>query len=250
MTANANRHEIGPAAAPSACGADGMPMAAPCPLCGDISVRFHADARRPYLRCPTCALIHVPPQYHLHALAEKAVYDQHDNRPDDPHYRRFLARAADAVTARLAAPATGLDFGAGPGPTLSVMLAEQGYAMTDFDPYFAPDPDALTVCHDFITATEVFEHLARPRTELERLTACLRPGGWLIVMTKRHQDDVGAFARWHYIHDPTHVAFFSEHTFAWIAGHFRMRLQVVGPDVVALQQSMDDTPVQAAPQRI
>lgn len=236
---NANRRKPPRAAAPQDRGAGGPDESMTCPLCGDTSLPFHSDRRRSYLRCPTCSLISVPARYHLDAQAEKAVYDQHDNRPDDPGYRRFLGRAADAVTARVSPPASGLDFGSGPGPTLSVMLTERGYRMRIHDPFYAPDPGAFARRYDFITATEVFEHLAHPRREIERLTACLRPGGWLVVMTKRHHDDVDAFANWHYPLDPTHIAFFADRTCRWIAEHFGLRLEPVGPDVVAFQQPTD-----------
>lgn len=176
----------------------------------------------------------MPAEYHLDATAEKAQYDLHDNRPDDPAYRRFLTRAADAVTARLAPPARGLDFGCGPGPTLSIMLAEAGYDMTVFDPFYAADSGVFATDYDFITATEVFEHLRDPKGELERLLSCLRPGGWLIVMTRRPHGDRESFAAWHYIHDPTHVCFYSLETFDWIARHFGLIAETVADDVVAL----------------
>jgi len=34
----------------------------------------------------------------------------------------------------------GLDYGCGPGPTLSVMLREKGFKMADYDPFFKPMP--------------------------------------------------------------------------------------------------------------
>lgn len=204
-----------------------------CPLCGDRTAAFHADRIREYRRCPTCALIAVPPAQRLDAADEKAVYDQHDNDPADTGYRRFLSRTSEAVRARVTPPARGLDFGSGPGPTLSVMLGEAGYSMVLYDSFYAPDESAFETTYDFITATETFEHLHAPATEIERLLACLRPGGWLFVMTKRVQDRA-AFADWHYIRDPTHVIFFSETTFEWIAAQWDLHLEIVGRDVVAL----------------
>jgi 2-polyprenyl-3-methyl-5-hydroxy-6-metoxy-1,4-benzoquinol methylase len=65
------------------------------------------------------------------------------------------------------------------------MLAEAGFEMSLYDPQFAPDRSVLTREGDFITATEVLEHLHRPAAELERLWSLLRPGGWLAVMTRR-----------------------------------------------------------------
>ena len=54
-------------------------------------------------------------------------------------YREFLSRLEHPPNVpKLPAAAEGLDFGSGPGPTLSVMLEEQGYRMSLYDPFFAP----------------------------------------------------------------------------------------------------------------
>ena len=207
----------------------------PCPLCGHATRPFHSDGRRDYRRCATCGLVHVPRAQQLDPTAEKAEYDLHRNDPADPGYRAFLSRAAEAVQARVAPPAHGLDFGCGPGPALPAMLEEAGYTVALYDKYYAAHPGALQQTYDFVTATEVFEHLGAPDNVLRRLLGCLRPGGWLVIMTKRvrHRE---AFAQWHYIHDPTHVAFFGEETFRWIADRHGLRLDIVGDDVVALQR--------------
>lgn len=186
--------------------------------------------------CARCWLVSVPPDHHLAPAAERAVYDRHDNRPDHAGYRQFLRRPAAAVCARVQRPALGLDFGAGPGPTLGLMLVEAGYDMALYDPFYLPDVRVFDERYDFITATEVFEHLAAPAAEIERLLACLQPGGWLIVMTKRHSGDHNAFTRWHYTHDPTHISFFALATFEWIAEHYGLHLEVAAADVVALQK--------------
>jgi hypothetical protein len=45
-----------------------------------------------------------------------------------------------------------------------------------------------------------------------------------------------AFTRWHYILDPTHVCFFSEASFAWLADHLGMRVEFPAADVALLQK--------------
>ncbi len=207
-----------------------------CPLCAsEHTACYHRDARREYHRCRRCDLVFVPPAFRLGPEEERAVYDQHENSPGDPGYRRFLSRLVDPLRARLAPGARGLDFGAGPGPTLSVMFEEAGHPVAIYDPFYAPDARVFERTYDFITATEVVEHLFAPGEELARLAARLRPGGWLGLMTKRTAGRE-AFAEWHYILDPTHVCFFSEATFRWLADELGMTVAFPAADVALLHK--------------
>jgi len=213
-----------------------------CPLCGGDGVTaYHRDKVRSYLICATCALVFVPASQHLSAAAEKAYYDLHENHPGDAGYRRFLARLYTPLKARLADDAQGLDVGCGPGPTLSVMFEEAGHRVALYDPYYAPDTSVFSGRYDFITLSEVVEHMAEPGRELERLWDCLAPGGWLAIMTKRVRD-AEAFKTWHYIADPTHISFFAEATFDWLAHHLSSAeapatLTVAADDVVLIEKA-------------
>jgi len=212
-----------------------------CPLChGTKTAPYHRDKVRDYVRCRTCKLVFVPPAQHLSAVDEKAYYDLHDNQPDDPGYRRFLGRLFTPLNERLPAQSRGLDFGCGPGPTLSLMFEEAGHSVALYDPYYAPDKSVLSGSYDFITLSEVVEHLAEPGPELDRLWTSLAPGGWLGLMTKRVRDP-DAFKTWHYITDPTHISFFSDATFHWLTGRWALMgtpatLVVVGDDVVLVEK--------------
>jgi SAM-dependent methyltransferase len=212
-----------------------------CPLCGATAiVAYHAAKARDYLNCTACNLVFVPQAQHISPRAAKAYYDLHDNQPDDPGYRRFLGRLFTPLNLRLGRNARGLDFGCGPGPTLSKMFVEAGHDMALYDPHYAPDQSVLSAAYDFITLSEVAEHLAEPGPELDRLWRLLRPGGRLGIMTKRVRDRA-AFRTWHYITDPTHVAYFSEATFQWLAAHWPSngrpaRLEIIGDDVVLFQK--------------
>lgn len=209
-----------------------------CPLCGEDGTKLiHCDARRVFLRCGDCQLVFVPRRYHLPPAVEKAHYDLHQNDPGDANYRRFLGRLFHPLTTKLRPGSRGLDFGSGPGPTLSVMLAEAEFPTAIYDPFYAPHEAVWSQRYDFVTASEVVEHLHRPMTELQRLWAVLKPGGWLGIMTKRVTSDA-AFITWHYKNDPTHVAFFAEETFVWLAAGWSAKLEFSGPDVVLLKKPM------------
>ena len=195
---------------------------------------FDRDHRE-YFRCPTCYLVFVPPHYFLSPEDERAQYDCHENSAEDFAYRRFLGRLFDPVSERLTPHSQGLDFGSGPGPTLSVMFEEAGHSMKLYDPFYAPELKPLQREYDFVTASEVVEHLHHPRREFDRLWGCVKPNGLLGIMTKRVIDQE-AFSRWHYKQDPTHVCFFSIETFRWLADLWQATLSVCGADVVLFRK--------------
>ncbi|CAN5640124.1 class I SAM-dependent methyltransferase [soil metagenome] len=209
----------------------------PCPLCAARSKAAVAQVQdRIYLGCGVCGLVFLSPDQRLDAGAERARYQTHENDPGDPGYRAFLNQVAGPLAERLATGATGLDFGSGPGPTLSIMLEEQGFSTRIHDPFFAPDPEALTGedCYDFITCTETAEHFFEPGFEFERLARLLRPDGWLAVMTEP-VPAASPFESWYYARDPTHVVFYREETLAWLANRHDWKAHRVSPRVTLFQ---------------
>lgn len=211
-----------------------------CPLCRSARVRFFANAHsREYLECRTCRLVYLVPDQRLDRAAERAHYATHENDPADPRYRAFLDRLAAPLVGRLPPGAEGLDFGSGPGPTLSLMLREQGFRMECFDPIFAPGEAALRRTYDFITCTEAAEHFFSPGDEFERLDRLLRPGGWLGLMTELLPHG-RAFGEWRYARDPTHVCFYRESTMEWIAARFGWLAAFPCPNVVLFRKPLPD----------
>lgn len=212
--------------------------APPCPLClTNESEGYHRDQAREYWHCTHCSLVFVPRRHHLSHAAEKAQYDNHRNQIDDPGYRSFLGRLATPLQLVLTPGSRGLDFGCGPGPALAAMLSESGFEMTCYDIYYCPDNSALTAHYDFITATEVIEHLGKPNVQLPMLWSLLRPGGTLGLMTKL-RGEREHFARWHYIRDPTHIAFYSRSCFRWLAAYLQAEVSFFGDDVIILKKPL------------
>lgn len=217
-----------------------------CPLCHGHDIKpFFADKIRRYLRCGNCQLVFVPPKFWLSPEAEKAEYDRHQNDPADTGYRAFLARLTVPLLQHLPAAQKGLDFGCGPGPALATMLMEQGHQVALFDPYYQNDPAVLKDKYDFICTTEVVEHLRRPEEEFSRLFSMLKPGGWLGIMTKLVRDQQ-AFSTWHYIRDLTHICFYSQATFTFLAQRFAAELQLIGNDVILFRKP--ESEMEIAPQ--
>ena len=207
-----------------------------CPLCHSTAQPYFNDQWRGYLQCERCHLVHVCPDQWPDRASEQAHYDLHDNRIDDPGYRAFLARLATPLLEQIPAGSEGLDFGCGPGPALAAMLEEAGHRVALHDIFFHPNPSALTREYDFITASEVLEHLQRPGDVLEQLWHCLKPGGRLGIMTRRLPAKE-KFDRWHYRRDPTHICFFADETFEWLAEKWGAGLVLIGEDVAILRKS-------------
>ncbi|CAH0527319.1 class I SAM-dependent methyltransferase [Vibrio hippocampi] len=207
-----------------------------CPLCSALSIQhYHSDKKRDYLQCQECQLVFVPRQQRLNADAEKEIYDLHLNDPNDSGYRRFLSRIVSPLAQRISPQSKGLDFGCGPGPTLSLMFEEQGHLMSLYDLYYYPELSVLNYQYDFITATEVIEHLYEPNTVWQQWLSLLKPSGWLGLMTKL-VIDVEAFANWHYKNDQTHVVFFSRATFIYLAQRDNLEIEFIGNDVILLRK--------------
>lgn len=212
-------------------------MSETCPLCHHINTQdFHHGINRNYLRCPNCALIFVQREALLPPSREKKRYDLHENDPADTGYRSFLEQLLTPLTQKLGPPPLqGMDFGSGPGPALAMMLEARGYQMQLYDPYYAPQPGALTETYDFVTCTEAIEHFYNPGEDWELLLSLVKPGGWLGIMTKL-VDDLEAFPHLHYIKDATHVSFFSRKTFRYLANRDGLNIEFFGDNVILLQK--------------
>jgi hypothetical protein len=68
-----------------------------------------------------------------------------------------------------------------------------------------------------------------------RIDALLAPRALLAVMTEVHPGP-DPFAGWHYRRDPTHVAFYSNRTFAWIADAWSWTVELLDRRVVLFRK--------------
>lgn len=224
------------------------------------TVFFHNDKKRDYWQCTQCLLIFVLPQHHLTPSDEKSIYDLHINDPSDLGYRKFLQRFVTpleqhilkletrilAANTKQSTNLKGLDFGSGPGPTLSGMLEtlqsvqQLNIHCENYDLYYAPHTNLLVnEGYDFVTSTEVVEHLREPLKTFELMFSLLKPDSCLGIMTKRTKENTpkDSFASWHYIQDPTHICFYNEKTFYWLAHYFDVQVSFPETDVAIFEKS-------------
>jgi len=99
-----------------------------------------------------------------------------------------------------------------------------------FDKFYANNLEVFERQYDFITATEVVEHLREPRVEMDRLLGMLKQGGVLAVMTQMISEKVD-FASWYYKNDPTHICFFSKTTMYYLAKQWGIKVTFFGDNV-------------------
>ncbi len=206
-----------------------------CPLCQSHSTHlFWSDNKRDYHQCAICDLVFVPLEYHLSSSQEKQEYDKHDNRIDDPGYLSFLARTYSPLMQRVKKKKQGLDFGCGPAPALAHYLSQHDRPTSVYDLYYFPDPQVLERQYDFITCTEVLEHIANPNQAFELWTQLLKSNTSLLAIMTKRLIDRDAFKTWHYKNDPTHICFYSDACFRWIANQWQFELEFIDKDVVFL----------------
>jgi hypothetical protein len=212
-----------------------------CSLCGCVETKFlctRSDAglgERYYFKCPVCALVFLSPAQRLNSAEEKRRYDLHENDPADGRYVEFLSRLAGPLLGQLRLGARGLDFGCGPGPSMSRWFAVRGFQVEDYDPIYRPEASLLERTYDFITCSETAEHFFDPCREFLLLDHLLKPGALLGIMTRSVEDEKG-FETWWYPRDPTHVCFYQRQTFEWIAAWRRWKLELPHPDIAIFKK--------------
>ena len=173
-------------------------------------------------------MIFVPANYFLPIEQEKERYLEHENSIKNEGYVAMFEAAIDHIKNACNNVHTVLDYGCGYEPVLKILLERHGYTADIYDENFFPDLN-LRKNYDLIISTETFEHFKHPGKELDRLTSLLSPTGYLAVMTqfysfKNKTASKELFRDWYYKRDPTHIVFFSDQTFEWMANHYKLKI--------------------------
>ena len=206
-----------------------------CPLCKIQESKFYfQDKKRDYFQCTNCELVYVLVDSLLSSSEEESIYNLHENNPSDPRYRDFMNRLLVPFDKHI--KGEGLDFGCGPGPVISTMLKDRNVEIFEYDPIFKNDLDLIDRHYDFIISTEVVEHIYNLKEDFEKVLSLLRPLGALGLMTSFYPSDMNAFKGWGYKNDPTHVRFFSEKTFHWIADQYDLEINIPRANVIILKR--------------
>ncbi|MFC1745117.1 class I SAM-dependent methyltransferase [Candidatus Riflebacteria bacterium] len=180
-------------------------------------------------------MIYIAPEFLPEAALEKERYTQHNNSIADSGYINFQKKVSRHILNKIPRNKKGLDFGSGAEKVMQRILQEDGYSMTSWDPFFARASNALNEKYDFITCVEVTEHFHYPDKEFILLKNLLNPDGTLIIMTQFFYPEID-FNAWWYTRDFTHVCFYREETFHWIADRYNYEVFFPEKNIVILRQ--------------
>ena len=210
-----------------------------CPLCNALNrSRFYfEDKKRQYLMCIQCELVYVKPEFLPTKDVELSEYQLHQNSFDDEGYKQFLQRLLTPLinSIQISTTTSAIDFGCGPSPVLATLMAQHDISVSIYDPFFFPNKDALKQGYNIIVCTEAIEHFHTPHKEWQMWQNMLKPSGIIAIMTKRVINRE-RFAQWHYKNDPTHVSFFSEATFQFLAERDGYKVEFPTNDVVLMKK--------------
>ncbi|SKB40388.1 Methyltransferase domain-containing protein [Salegentibacter holothuriorum] len=186
-----------------------------CILCKGATKKFWKSKNREFVECTNCGGIQLLSQFYISKKAEEARYLTHNNDVDDPKYQDFVKPITSRILKDFSTEHSGLDYGCGTGPVISIQLEKEGYKTVLYDPYFHPQTSVLTNKYNFIICCEVMEHFYKPQQEFRTLASLLKPGGKLYCKTSLYSEKID-FDNWYYKNDVTHVFFYTEKSLIWI----------------------------------
>lgn len=192
-----------------------------CTLCSAAVDPFYyyEKGHREYFQCTNCNAVLMNKAHYPSADEEIYRYESHNNDVNDPRYQKFVQPLVEKITEHYPPQTLGLDYGSGTGPVITKLLAEQGYQVNTFDPFFDNKPEVLSLHYDYIVSCEVIEHFHKPFEEFQKLRDMLKPNGALFLKTDPYTDDTD-FHAWYYKSDETHVIFYHPDTMQWIRETF------------------------------
>jgi 2-polyprenyl-3-methyl-5-hydroxy-6-metoxy-1,4-benzoquinol methylase len=191
-----------------------------CLLCQTDSSKFEGDT----FLCPNCSLIFKNPKNFWNEEQDAARYTTHNNNNEDKGYVEFLRKIIPPLKSFLPKKFTALDFGCGPGPTLSILLEEVGGDVENYDPIFFPDAHLLVPeTYDVVTSTEVVEHFKNPKNDWDLLTGLVKDNGLLAIMTLFYSIEID-FKSWWYKNDATHIVFYQKETIEYLATKYNLEI--------------------------
>lgn len=192
-----------------------------CPVCKSLVTGYaHQKLKNLYHICSNCEFIFKDSTQIPTDDVAFTQYQTHKNSKEDECYIEYLYHFINITLKPFTQiqGETGLEFGSGPSPVLAELLSKrEGATMENYDLYYAPEKCYEGKRYDFITSTEVIEHIENPLELFQFFKTHLNPGGILAVMTNFSEPTEDFLDKWHYLRDVTHISFYNPKNLEYIA---------------------------------
>lgn len=208
-----------------------------CPLCLRLDTRlFHQDKKRSFHTCGHCGLVFADGGAHLPPQAIRSRYGRGGSLENQRNLPQFVLPLLHELGQQSQSSLSGLNYGRLLDDETLTLIEEAGHRLKQYDPFVAPDTEALQQQYDFICCYRVFEHFGAPHREWQLFQRLLSEGGYLALST-RLLTDPERFGKWHHKNNLAHVSFPSRETFEYLAAHSGFRLIFAENDLILMQKA-------------
>ncbi|MDO6677973.1 MULTISPECIES: methyltransferase domain-containing protein [unclassified Shewanella] len=207
-----------------------------CPLCRYRAEFFLQDKKRAFYRCDQCGLVFANPQSHLMPAAQLQRYGRANKASKQKQLIQFIKPLLSQISAQQSGSLTGLNFGRVLDKASLDKIEHAGHRLYQYDPFVKADQQLFNQQYDFICCYRVLEHFQQPGKEWQLLSKLLKPGGWLAISTSL-MTDLNHFSKWHFKNNPTHVSFYQQQTFEYLAQHSEFTLLFAAKELVLMQKT-------------
>ncbi|QYK05365.1 methyltransferase domain-containing protein [Shewanella zhangzhouensis] len=207
-----------------------------CPLCLKLDTQlFHQDKKRSFHHCAICGMVFADGATHLPPQAIRQRYGRGGTQDNQRQLSPFLLSLLEQITSLHGTEVRGLNYGRVLDAESHRQLKSAGHELSQYDPFTAPDPEALQSQYDFICCFRVFEHFAAPHREWRLFNRLLKADGFLAIST-RMLTKPSRFDKWHHKNNPAHVSFPCRETFEYLAADSGFRLIFAENDFILMQK--------------
>ena len=173
-------------------------------------------------------MIFVPEPFHISLEDEIDRYLEHENSLQNEGYVNMFKDKINIMRNVCPKIYKVLDYGCGYEPVLKTLLSRESLQVDGYDPNFFKKGQTRKD-YDLVISTETFEHFREPRKEIERILELLTEFGYMAIMTRFYPSENNGpsyhrFEKWYFKRDPSHIAFFTDEAFAWIAQTHEMEI--------------------------
>ncbi|MBR9728617.1 class I SAM-dependent methyltransferase [Shewanella intestini] len=208
-----------------------------CPLCTHQANFFIQDKKRAYYLCPHCGLVFAAPNSHVLPNIERQRYARAQEISKQKSLSQFIFPLLEHIAQQQPNQTlSGLNFGRVLDSNSLEQITQAGHILNQYDPFFAANQEVLNQQYDFVCCYRVFEHFRSPQKEWRLLSQLVRPNGWLAISTPL-LNNLQQFEKWHYKTNPTHVSFYQQLTFEYMATNASFTLLFASKDFILMQKT-------------